>query len=457
MTTRTILLLAALSGLAMAGEQPAKMNDPFVLSAPAEHKPQYYAQIAWSTGAKAWLVVWQDGAPTDDGTDGEGPAQNILAVRVSADGKVLDAKPIEVSTAKGAQMRPRVASDGKDWLVVWHDFRNGKDWDLYAARVTGDGKALEEDGVLLVGGGHNQCFADIVFGGGNYYMAWLDMRHWPEYRVYGSRVSAGGKVLDGRDVELMRTMSDKNMDAWRKAPFARYGGKVRLPQPGPPSLGTDGRVHVVVSEIAGQTYRTSPAITLRAVDAVDGRPKGERHEIADSGRTNMPYLHWCRMSVAKTGDGFLIGNHLATGSWGSGPGSWMTVRLSADGTPFGSKPDQFQEVFTLDSKFPPGYRSYGNRHVVLDLAWGKGRGLFVSENHEHKKAVSPGNIDVLALFIDAKGKRLGNAAPLKIAAGAATQAAPCAAAGPEGVFLVAWQEEEPGKDSRIMARTVRTK
>jgi len=206
---RMLLALPLLVASAPAGEQPARMGEAFAVAAPAENKPQYYARAAWSAGAKCWLVVWQDGVPTDDGTNGEGPAQNVMAVRVAAEGKVLDAKPIAVSAAKGSQLRPAVASDDKGWLVVWHDFRNGKDWDVCGSRVTGDGKVLDQDGALLSGGEHNQCFPDIVFGAGNYYVAWLDMRGWPEYRVYGSRVSPEGKALDGTGVEMIRVMSDK--------------------------------------------------------------------------------------------------------------------------------------------------------------------------------------------------------------------------------------------------------
>lgn len=444
----------------------AKLSEPFVVSPPAEGRPQYFPRASWSAGAKVWLVVWQEGDPTEDGT-GEARAQDILAARVSADGKVLDIKPIEIAAVKGAQQRPMVASDGDDFLVVWHDFRNGKNWDVYASRVTGGGKVLDKGGTLIAGGERNQCFADVVFGGGNYYAAWLDMRHWPEYRVYGSRVSREGKALDAGGVELVRVMSDEEMEAWKKAPFApgklglgwhNFGqrGMRGVKQPGPPSLGTDGATVVVVSEIHEES---SKDIALRAVARGSGQPKGGLRKIAIGGNSNFPYLHWSRMSVVAAGGGFLVGNHLITGSWGSGPGSWMTVLLDAEGAPVDGKPARFHELLKLDSKVPPGYRAYGNRHIVLSLVWGDRGGLFVCENHEHSSPSragpgTPGNIDVLALAVDAEGRRVGDAMPMSIASGPTAQSAPGAAAGPDGSFLVVWQEESPGLDSRVMARWV---
>jgi len=501
MTTRITLLLVALSGLAVAGEQPAKMSDAFVLSAPAEHKPQYYPRAAWNAGAKAWLVVWQDGDPTADGT-GDGAAQNILAVRVSAEGKVLDGKPIEVSAANGAQMRPMVTSDGKDWLVVWHDLRNGKDWDLYAARVSGDGKVLDKDGVLLVGGEHNQCFAGVVFGSAGYYVAWLDMRHWPEYRVYGSRVSRDAKALDGRGVELIRVMSDKEMAAWSKAPFApgkkgigwhNFGqkGMRGMKQPGPPSLGTNDKLYIVTTCV--NIANPSRNYAVRVVDAASGKPASAQSGFSLPSRIEMSTPnHWVRQRHAAVGEkGFISANSQYCAGFGaSGQAYWLTTFLDAKGAPAiaGKEARVERTFFDASQKVPPGYRTYGLRTTMIDLAWDGKRGLFVAEHFGHKATSrkgpgTPGNMDVLALFVNSEGKRLADPAasaaveadaiknkgpivllpegvkiaPIQIASGLATQAAPCTAAGPEGSFLVAWQEEEPGVDSRIMARLVGVK
>lgn len=455
--------------LCLSAHAEVDRGAPFEVSAPAKFRPQYWAQAAWSSEARVWLVVWQDGDPTEDYT-GEGNAQDILAVRVSAEGQVLDAKPIDVARVRAGQQRPRVASDGKDFLVVWHDFRNGKDWGLYAACVKADGQAVANGGVVVAGGAHNQCFPDVAYAGGNYHLAWLDMRHWPEYRIYGGRVSPGGKPMDGDGIQRVRVMNDKELEAWKNAPFApgklgkgwhNFGvkGMEGIKQPAPPSLGSDGKTVVIVSEIDSDH---PDALVVVAVDGASGKEKAEPQFVANTTNANQPYLHWCRTSVAATGDGFLVADHMASGSWGSGPGTWMTMRLTADGSPGSGTEARFQEVVTLNSKYPPGYRSYSNRHGVLGLAWDGKRGLFVCEQHEHEgpsKAGpgTPGNIDVLAYPIDADGKRIGGEKPVNVAVGAEVQSAPAVCAGPEGHFLVVWQEEVPGKDSHILASLLTVK
>jgi hypothetical protein len=102
-----------------------------------------------------------------------------------------------------------VASDGKGFLVAWHDLRNGKDWDVYAARVSAEGKALDPEGFLVAGGAHSQCAPSLIFAGGNYLVAWQGFLEgilttrakgvsakFGSYEIRGARISAGGKVLD---------------------------------------------------------------------------------------------------------------------------------------------------------------------------------------------------------------------------------------------------------------------
>lgn len=454
-----VLVLA--DGLARAGALAVSMSAPVAVAPPAEFRPQYFAHVAWSPAANFWLVVWQDGDPTEDGT-AEGRAQDIFAARVSADGKILDAKPIEVAAVKGAQQRPRVASDGRDFLVVWHDLRGGKDWDVYAARVSADGKVLDEGGCPVADGEHNQCFPDLVFAGGNCYVAWLDMRHWPEYRVYGGRLSPQGQLIDRGGLEIIRVMSDAEMDAWRKAPFApgksgtgwhNFGvrGTSGIRQPGPPSLGTDGKL-IVVS--AGLHAEESDGYAVRAIDSASGKPSGDQHTLRLPSRGGRN--RWVRQShVAVPQQGFISANLFYPAGFGaSGEAHWMTSFIGPDGRPAGDKEGRFEMVFQdADARCPSGYRTYGLRTTILDLAWGGRVGLFVAEHHSQEPV--RGDIDIKAVLISADSKRLGDGPALDIASGPAVQSAPTVSAGPAGRFLVVWQEETATQDSRITARIVR--
>lgn len=473
----------------LAAEQPVAMSDPVTIAPPEEYQPQYFPRAAYSAAARCYLVVWQEGPPTGDGA---GPGQSIRAVRVSEHGQVLDTTPIVVCAQPHWKQRPAVAADGQDFLIVWQDFSNGQDWDVRGARISAEGKLRDNAGGFLVSGGrHNQCLPELVFAGDRYVAAWLDMRHWPEYRVYATRIDRDGQVADVQGVELIRVMNDQEMAAWKDAPPApgklglgwhNFGvkGTSGIKQPGPPALAANDQVCVVASEIQGES---STGIAVAALDLTGGATN--RAWIIR--RTKLGYLHWSRPALAATGDGFLLATHLGTGSWGSGPGFWVTSRLHANGTPASDEENAFTPtVIDTRTEIPPGYRSYGNRQLVLGLAsapGSDGRYLFLCERHRHSTE-TPGNINVLGVFVDSAGRRLADPSaagsgvapdrfqlkgpgvelpsgaavePFPIAEGEAPQSAPAVAAGPSGSFLVVWQEEPAEQDSRIVARIVRTK
>jgi hypothetical protein len=154
-------------------------------------KDAYYPSAAF--GNDTFLIAWQAGRMSEG---------DIVGCRVGKDGKLLDAKPFVISAAKDDQERPRVAF-GKDvFLTVWQDLRNEKDYDVYAARVTPEGKVLDPDGILVSGGAHNQCLPRLAFDGENFVVAWMDFRNGSGYQVFTARVSTDGKVLDPDGVGL---------------------------------------------------------------------------------------------------------------------------------------------------------------------------------------------------------------------------------------------------------------
>lgn len=166
----------------------------------AATRQQRWPRAVWCAGVNCWLVVWREGDLSEQETD-------IWCARVGADGKALDPEGIQLTRAKGVQDRPVIASDGKGFLVAWSDFRNGKDWDVYAARVSGDGKVLDPDGFLVAGGKHNQCYPTVAFAGENYivvWQAWIEdvfesrgtRNKFGSYGLRGTRINLEGSVLD---------------------------------------------------------------------------------------------------------------------------------------------------------------------------------------------------------------------------------------------------------------------
>jgi len=197
--------------------------------APEAFLPLLEGRDAYTPGAAfgkdVFLVAWQSGNLEDGDLRKEIKyAGDIVACRVDTVGKILDAKPFPVCTAKDLQEKPRIVFGGGVFLVVWHDLRNEKDWDVYAARVTPEGKVLDLDGFLVAGGKHNQALPQVAWDGKNFLVAWQDARSGNRYEIYGARVSREGKVLD----------SEGSLLVSERAPVSRFGPVVA-------SAGTEGK------------------------------------------------------------------------------------------------------------------------------------------------------------------------------------------------------------------------
>ena len=181
-----VLVRCALAGASLA---PATM-----LPAGKRHAHEPAAAF----GKDVYLVVWRAG---------RNEKADILAARVSPDGKVLDAEPITVSSAEDLQEQPAVAFGGGNFLVVWSDLRGGKDYDLYGARVSVSGKVLDPDGIALCAEPTNQCKGAVTFDGKAFVAVWADYRNAKEvakgkltmsghvYETFFTRVSPDGKPL----------------------------------------------------------------------------------------------------------------------------------------------------------------------------------------------------------------------------------------------------------------------
>lgn len=145
-----------------------------------------------------YLVVW----PDDRSGDWNG---NIYGARVSPAGSILDPAGIEVSAAVNAQGDPAVASDGTAYLVVWEDWRSGGCCGIFGTRITSAGVVLDPAGIAISTGqpGNADDVPALAFDGRNYLVTWDDRRSGAS-DVYGARVTRAGRVLD-RNGRLLST------------------------------------------------------------------------------------------------------------------------------------------------------------------------------------------------------------------------------------------------------------
>ncbi|MBI4548648.1 MAG: T9SS type A sorting domain-containing protein [Ignavibacteriae bacterium] len=150
-----------------------------------------------------YLVAWQEGLAGD---------YNIYGARVSKSGIVLEPTFIIISAASMEQTFPVVASNGRDYLVVWQDSRDqAQGLNIYGVRVTSDAVLLDSAGIPISTAMNAQQAPSVTWNGVNYLVAWHDNRASSFSDIYGTRVSSAGKVLDIDGIAIsteLRTQSN---------------------------------------------------------------------------------------------------------------------------------------------------------------------------------------------------------------------------------------------------------
>ena len=312
----TIIMAAVLSAIlvcaSLAGENlcPEVLLPALDSAGDTEYpggKDAYYPDAAFGSstgsgqGRDVYLVAWQAGRWLKG---------DIAACLIGKDGNVLNDKPIVISAAKDDQERPKVAFGSGVFLVVWSDLRNEKDYDVYAARVTPDGKVLDPDGILISGGTYNQMRPALAFDGENFLVAWEALQANNKYQVFCTRVSANGKVLDPAGVALTSGKADA-----RYLAVASAGG---------------GRSLVVMNDFAkfGKNAMVHGGVFVRG-----GKPTGEELVRQDKPANIKGGQERCNLvnavTVATGKEGFLLAyrNAVPEGRGGLNPEfSYQVVR-----------------------------------------------------------------------------------------------------------------------------------
>jgi hypothetical protein len=126
-------------------------------------------------------------------------AGQVIAMRVSPDGDVLDPLGIPVSTTGASNFQPAAAFDGENALVVWRKFDNLLSGEIWGAFVTPGGSNLGEFVVRSAGG--DQVEPTVVFGAENYLVAWSDDAGSPR-EIRAARVTPDATVLDAASFDL---------------------------------------------------------------------------------------------------------------------------------------------------------------------------------------------------------------------------------------------------------------
>jgi hypothetical protein len=422
-TLASCLLIAGLSPLGiLAGESqtatgPAAINvgdEFFLLEGGPGRGVQGTPHVAYGKGL--YLVVWREG------WHGKGGKARIYAARVSPQGKVLDPKGIEVAPAEaGVQERPRVAYGGGVFLVVWQDLRNGKDYDVLAARIDPHGRVLDASPIGVAVGPRTQVLPDVASDGDGFLVVWQGLQgEETAYRGFAATVSREGTV--GPAIETGATPQPKI--AWNgRSYLAAYGSQtvfsVMLDRKGRPLNAT---------KYGNQTIRSTKAAAF-SVSAVPGRG-------------------W-----------LVVGHRSPPDPWGwGGPGAMRAALVGADGKL--QNQDAVKEPSGVWSRLP-GWLDLGKDKSAgatwpwgeSTSAWDGAHSLVVWQRHRLRgeKMTNFTNCDLVAARVD--GFRSLDPAGIPIAASQAEEKWPALASDGAGNLLCVYEKHQDG-GTRIAARRI---
>ena len=141
-----------------------------------------------SDGSGGGIVVWEDSLTANP---------DIYAQRISSVGATMWASGgVGVCTNVSAQNNPRITTDSVGGaIIVWQDFRNGNDYDIYAQRINPSGTAQwTTQGVMVCNAVGTQNNPKIKpDGSSGAIIVWVDKRG-IAHDIYAQRLNASGAV-----------------------------------------------------------------------------------------------------------------------------------------------------------------------------------------------------------------------------------------------------------------------
>lgn len=168
----------------------------FIIDTSTVFTPAPYDQksCAGAYDGTNYMIVWEDWRNSSNA--------DIYCARVNAYGQLIDLTGIVVSSAQDNQTAPGVAFDGINYIIVWQDRRNGSNSDIYCARVTPEGTVLDPNGIPVSTATGNQSSPVIAFDGINLLVVWEDYRNGNYADIYGARITTTGAVLDPEGIPI---------------------------------------------------------------------------------------------------------------------------------------------------------------------------------------------------------------------------------------------------------------
>ena len=178
---RNLLALVLMLSIMAIDLRVDASEDPYIEIAPAA-LAELRGRPGIATDGKNFFVVWRD---TSTGSS------EFFGARITPDGVNLDLGGIAIGASSSTDygISPGVAFDGKNYLVVWAD----TDGEIYAVRVSSEGAKIDDSPLKVTTGANSKVRpVSIAFGGTSYLIAWRDFSD----AVKVARVSTSGAIID---------------------------------------------------------------------------------------------------------------------------------------------------------------------------------------------------------------------------------------------------------------------
>jgi hypothetical protein len=248
------------------------VNEKRVLTYPGRIQIGTAVAEAGAGAIEASVTLLQIGNPTGtvrmfvETTDWErkadSAAQTTTVIAQSSTRGILDPNWGGATTNKAVctssfwQYEPQLIPDGQGGaIIVWHDYRSGSNYDIYAQRINSAGTAMwTTNGVAICTYSDSQFYPQIVPDGqGGAIITWLDNRMGTQYNIYAQRVDSTGTVKWATDGVAICTQTNK-----------QYA----------PQMTVDGQGGAIITWVDERNAATWLDIYAQRVTAAGTRPTG---------------------------------------------------------------------------------------------------------------------------------------------------------------------------------------
>lgn len=151
------------------------------------------------TDGNNYLAVWHDSR--------NGPTWDVYAARIDSAGAVIDTTALPVCLDPSQQFALALAFDGSNWLIAWHDSKNDHK-DIFGTRLSSGGSVVDPAAFPISISSVDQAETAIAFDGANYLIVWHEWREGTLYDIRAARVSPAGTVLDPAGIGVCTDSSD---------------------------------------------------------------------------------------------------------------------------------------------------------------------------------------------------------------------------------------------------------